>query len=206
MKKQLIVDGQKVEMTFEEVLVRFKPMINKEVRKHTATTNFNGIEAEDLYQALTLYVWNAFNDYDIERGTQFSTLLYNYLRDGKKRETSHLFAEKRTAEHGIFSIDVQTNSDSEDGKHFFHDTYEDFSLNTERCYDEKELYNLVFSNLSDMERDVLEILLCEVDGQRGDKKAFAEKWGFSRPTAYKKISEISEKLQVLVLQNGYSLC
>ena len=206
MKKQLIVDGQKVEMTFEEVLVRFKPMINKEVRKHTATTNFNGIEAEDLYQALTLYVWNAFNDYDIERGVQFSTLLYNYLRDGKKRETSHLFAEKRTAEHGIFSIDVQTNSDSEDGKHFFHDTYEDFSLNTERCYDEKELYNLVFSNLSDMERDVLEILLCEVDGQRGDKKAFAEKWGFSRPTAYKKISEISEKLQVLVLQNGYSLC
>lgn len=205
MKKLLIVDGQKVEMTFEEVLNRFKPMVKKEVRKHTATTNFNGIEEEDLYQALTLYVWNAFNDYDIERGVQFSTLLYNYLRDGKRRETAHLFAEKRTAEHGIFSIDVQTNSDSEEGKHFFHDTYEDFSLNTERCYEEQELYSLVFNNLSDMERDVLEILMCEVEGVRGDKKAFAEKWGFSRPTAYKKISEISEKLQLLVLQNGYSL-
>lgn len=203
MKKMIKVSANETKaMTFEECLKRFEPMMVKEAKKHTDMVLFNGVEFEDLMQVLSVALWEAYNEYKIELGNQFSTFLYNKLRNAKKEETSPCFAKKRTAEHGIFSIDDALKS--EDGSEADTGIY-DLKANTERDVVNKEFLDLLKEQLDEMEMDVLRILLDENQGYRANKKAFANKYGFSRPTAYTRIKKITIKIQELMLDNGYML-
>lgn len=200
MKKMIKVSATVTkEMTFEDCLKRFKPMVIRETKKHTEHVVFNGVEYEDLMQDLTISLWEAFNEYDLEAGTQFSTFLFNKLRDGKRRATHHLYAKKRTAPNGSFSIEDTMMNEFEDGGVI------DSNVNLEEEFESNEFVNLLTSHLSEMEIDVLKIMVDEAEGRRADKKAFATKWGMSRPTAYSRIRKATEKIQELVLDNGYML-
>lgn len=204
MKKMIRVNSTTVkEMTFEECLKRYKPMIIRETKKHTEHVIFNGVEYEDLMQELTIATWNAFNKYDVEVGTQFSTFLFNELRDGKRRATHHLFAKKRTAPNGSFSIEDTMQNEFDDSCK--ESGVVDWNTNLEESYESNEFVSLLSANLTDMEMDVLKIMVDEAEGRRADKKAFATKWGMSRPTAYSRIKTATLKIQELVLDNGYML-
>lgn len=207
MKKLIKINATTTkEMTFEEVLNdrQVQRMMKAEARKHTRECQHH-VETEDLLQEMSLSVYKAYELFDVTTGFLFTTFLFNHLRDGKRRATHHLFAEKRQADQNSFSFykdaDLQNSGNAEEGE-IYEVQFEDQSANSEAIFIEKEFLSL-FENLSEIEKDVLKILLCEVEGKRADKKAFATKWGMSRPTAYKKIASIQNILKERVLDNGY---
>jgi len=199
MNKQIKLNTGIKFMTFEEVVEQFTPMINRKINEHQLQTTFNAVEEDDMRQHLLIRLWKAYERYDITTGNCFSTVLYQDLRSGKREATFKLFAKKRVNEAGVTSLDKEI---AEDASLLDMISYEE---NFDQQLADKEIVNLLDDNLSEMEKDVLKILVEESSGRRADKKSFATKWGITRPTAYKRIEAITYKLQEMMLDAGYMI-
>lgn len=82
MKKQLIIKGEVVEMTFEEVLEQFTPAIHKEINDQKSKVSNGTEEREDMFQDASVELWKAYQKYDIEQGLYFFTYAQKYIRGG----------------------------------------------------------------------------------------------------------------------------
>lgn len=209
MKKQIRVNEQVVEMSLEEVIKKFRPMLAKETRKHTDNTVFNAIDKEDLMQEMTIATWEALETYDLSYGTQFSTHLYNHLRGQKTKVTQPLFAKKRSATHGIFSLDSsnefdQFTDDSLLEKNVLK-SLADQNADIESVFFNDDIEKLIYENTNEMERDFIEIMILESQGKYGNKAEVGKKYGLDRKTVARRVEKTKMKLQNLLLKNDYAM-
>jgi RNA polymerase sigma factor (sigma-70 family) len=74
MKKMLILPkGERKEVTFEEILNKYKPLLNKQAYL------WYQYDRQDIYQTASIGLWKAYENYDIERGYAFSTMAKRYV-------------------------------------------------------------------------------------------------------------------------------
>lgn len=69
MKKSFIVDGQVVQMSFEQAFKQFERMIHFIIHKRTNTM----FDYEELYQESLIVFWKAYESYDVKKEIAFAT-------------------------------------------------------------------------------------------------------------------------------------
>ena len=115
MRKQIknIKNGKVIikEMNIEEVMNEFKGLINTYTRRAYMVSPMD--EIEDLRQLTLMTVVETFNEYDIEFGTAFSTLLVTNFRGMISTLKAYESAEKRRKYEKV-STETAIGNDAED--------------------------------------------------------------------------------------------
>lgn len=115
MRKQIknIKNGKVIikEMNIEEVMNEFKGLINTYTRRAYMVSPMD--EIEDLRQLTLMTVVETFNEYDIEFGTAFSTLLVTNFRGMISTLKAYESAEKRSKYEKV-STETVIGNDAED--------------------------------------------------------------------------------------------
>lgn len=115
MRKQIknIRNGRVIikEMNIEEVMNEFKGLINTYTRRAYMVSPMD--EIEDLRQLTLMTVVETFNEYDIEFGTAFSTLLVTNFRGMISTLKAYESAEKRSKYEKV-STETAIGNDAED--------------------------------------------------------------------------------------------
>ena len=115
MRKQIknIKNGKVIikEMNIEEVMNEFKGLINTYTRRAYMVSPMD--EIEDLRQLTLMTVVETFNEYDIEFGTAFSTLLVTNFRGMISTIKAYGNAEKRSKYEKV-STETAIGNDAED--------------------------------------------------------------------------------------------
>ena len=77
MKKLIIVSQDKMtEMEFEEVLKKYKPLINKEIYAWVKS-----YEYDELFQVCSIALWKAFENYDYTKEIGFGYIAKMYIKN-----------------------------------------------------------------------------------------------------------------------------
>lgn len=115
MRKQIknIKNGKVIikEMNIEEVMNEFKGLINTYTRRAYMVSPMD--EIEDLRQLTLMTVVETFNEYNIEFGTAFSTLLVTNFRGMISTLKAYESAEKRSKYEKV-STETAIGNDAED--------------------------------------------------------------------------------------------
>lgn len=185
MKKQLIIKNEVVEMTFEETLKLFTPSIHKEINRQKANFNRDHEEIADMFQDASLYLWKAFEKYDIETGYHFSTYAKHYIQRGAQSETVKNNAQKRDGQ--TVSMDENLNGDD--------DTFTLNNLLSEEVdFDspliEREIINEAILLMTNLEVEYLFLMLNDYTIQEA-----ADKKGVAKGTVQEKFRKIRAKLK-----------
>ena len=85
-------------MSFDELLKRYKAFIGNEAFKFKRDSMFGDptVDKDDIEQVFLMTLYNAYNEYSIERGTTFSTFLYYKMRGAK----SSILSNRLQRRHG----------------------------------------------------------------------------------------------------------
>lgn len=159
MKTKLIkVNNEMREMSFEEVLDEFKPMIHAELNSQKSKINRLEEEKEDMFQDGCIWLWKAYNSYDISKKTHFSTHAYMYIKRGVQNITLKNNTQGRK---NLQTTSLNASLDSEN---------EEFSLENILCKDDNNSDEIIlkeallFSSklMTEKEKDMLSFMISEV--------------------------------------------
>lgn len=187
-KTILFSDGTTQQMTIEEALVKFKPMVIKEMRKANNKFIFNAVNEEDFKQILDIELWKAFEAYDYTTGNCFTTYLYYKLQKGKRDATYSRYALKNQG------TSVSMNAPIGDDDLKLEDMFasDDSSMN---AIDAKELTAIILSNTSFEEVELLQIIM---DVHNNSVQEYATKYNITRQAANQRVLKLKKKLQSII--------
>lgn len=184
------------QMSFEEVLEQFDGMIKRFANEALEKIIYNKPEREELMQELRIQVWEAYKRYDGKHA--FSTYLHFRLQHGIHRVTMKLYAQKRTNEKGVISLNkvIGGGDDSEQElENLFGEedleitslTFREFMVELEKKMDLSE-------------KKMLKVLLNRNDYSVQD---LANELGISRQGANKKVNKFKKKMANLMIESGF---
>lgn len=188
MKKDIIREGKIENLTFEEIMTKYSNLCKKLSYKYlvhlTKTHAF-----EDCKQVADLWLWKAYNDYDIEKGLEFGTLAQRYIEQALQRETIQMNACKRQIDKEI-AVHLDSDVNDEDGTDF-HNLIGDNGFEEE--FVSKQFLLKLIGSLSGLEKELFLVLI-------GEKKAIrvAEEQGVSRMYISKRLKSFKEKMTFMV--------
>ena len=189
MKTILFSDGTKKEMTFEEVRLRFMPMILQAIRRTNSKFVYNEVEEEDFRQELEIELWRAYEQYELTSGNCFSTYLHYKLQKGIRNVTYTRYSLKNR-HNGLISMNAPTGEDDLKLEDMFasdEDTLGDIVY--------QELVKLVMSNVTEEEQDTLK---CMLNKKEFSVQNYADKYGITRQAANQRIVKLRKKLSAIV--------
>ncbi|MCY8857450.1 sigma-70 family RNA polymerase sigma factor [Bacillus atrophaeus] len=189
MKTILLSNGQALKLTFEETRKQFLPMIKKTIKQTNSKFVFNIIDEEDFSQELEIELWRAYEDYDFNYGTCFSTYLYYKLKKGVRNVTYSRYTLKNK-NNGISSIDAPI--DNKDLKLIDILPTIDYSLNN---LVSNELIEIILENTPPKDRDALQVIL---DRETFSVSKYATKHQISRQAANQRIVKLRKQLQKVI--------
>lgn len=199
MKKEIrFAKGVVKEMTYEEVLTKFTPLMNKFANaklNQMAYENHNKPEKDELLQELRLEVWEAYKRYDKTQAV-FSTFLYYRLKLGLTRGTNKYYAQKRNNEAGEVSFSSTLNGDTET-------TLESAVGEFDAGFGATEFGKFIMDlekTLTDREKMYLQILMS--DGSYTVQN-MADEMGLTRQGVNKAFNKFKEKLEKILLEQNY---
>lgn len=191
--KQLIIKNEVVEMTFEEVLEEFTSSIHKEINRQKSMFNRTQEERDDMFQDASVWLWKAYQKYDIELGYHFSTFAKRYIQRGVQNETVKNNTQKRD---GVtVSMDQNLSDDNED-----------FSLSNilseEIDFDSpmvaREVMTEAINIMTDLEVEYLMLMLNDYTISE-----VAENKHVAKGTAQGKIKTIKDKIRLTAMKYNY---
>lgn len=194
MTKQLIIKGKVVEMTFEEVLNLFTPLIYKEINRQKAVFNRVSEEREDMYQDASLYLFKAYEKYDIEKGYHFTTFARRYVQRGVQNMTRENQMQKRD---GItVSMDQQVQGSEGNAGELINLLVEETDMDSPIIA--QEIIKQVSNILTDNENDYLNAML---EGYTQTEVAKIK--GVTRQNAYLEFNKIKNKIRLVATKYRY---
>lgn len=203
MKKQVILsNGVVKEMTYEEVLKQFNPMMNRFANSAIDKVVYNKPEKEELLQEMRIQAWTAFKRYDEIHA--FSTCLVPRLQHAIHKSTSKMYAQKRKKTGFEHSIDEVLSSEDGEGGGFAYGSIlgeEDAEMSS---LDFREFISGLENKLTDAEKKMIRVLIEKEDGY--SVQDFADDEGISRQGANKRLTKFKEKMEYLLLSSGYAVC
>ena len=112
--KLMIINNEYKEMSFDEVLEQFTPAIHKEINIQKSSFSRDKEEREDMFQVGCLWLWKAYNKYDVTTKNHFSTLAFSYIKRGVQDLTLVNNAQKRDDKGKTTSMYASLNGTDED--------------------------------------------------------------------------------------------
>lgn len=193
MKKKMIIKGEVVEMSFEEVLELFTPIIYKEIISHKTRIDRVEEEKDDMFQEASIRLWYAFNNYDIDTNYHFSTFAMRYIQGGVQNLTIKNNAQKRDGVN--VSLD-QSFDDSEDSSTLNDLLSDDSDLSSPMVA--REILSETMEKLTDLE---VEYLLRMLSGYNASE--VAREKDVTRQTAKEKFDKIKRIVKEVSIKYGY---
>ena len=188
--KQIILSSNhKKEMTFEEVVEQFEPMLRKKIWNTNNRSLYNKVETEDFMQELMVELWKAYDQYDPELGNCFSTYLHFKLLKGVRDVTYSRYFQKNQ-HNGLISMDAKMGNTEMEIKDLFKsdaDTSEDLEY--------KELINLILDNIEEEEVELLKVI---IDRQIYTVQDYANKHNITRQGANQRVIKLRKKLKNII--------
>lgn len=184
MQKELIIENKVVTMSFDEVLNKFTPAIHKEIKKQKVVFDRPSEERDDLFQNASIWLWKAFEKYDISKKTHFSTLAFPYIKKGIQQITEKNNTNKRGIVDYTTSIDKTINENEDSLYTLLHDE----GLDVENDLIVKDILETVVSQLTDKEEEALEYML---EGRHSTE--LAEKYNITRQCTASRYRRVRSK-------------
>lgn len=200
MTKAIILnDGIVKNMTYEEIVEQFHPMIKGYARRCVEKFVFNAPEYEEVLQELYIQTWIAYERYNGINA--FSTYLVPRLKHGTHKATQKLYAKKRTNLKGSISIN-EIIGGGDDAEQEFEALLgaEDLELESTSF---RELMFKLEKILDPCEKLMLKVMLDKDDFSIRD---LGDKLGMSRQGANKKYNKFKDKMAVILRETGYTTC
>lgn len=190
-----VSEGRIVSMTFEQCRSFFKKMVYKEIMVLN-NKMYNTLDEEDLKQELDIELWRAFEKYDINRNTCFSTFLYYRLKKGSSLVLKKLFAKKNDSNGMIYSLEAE----NEDGF-----SLEDVQADRKTSFIESdvaalEMYKcLVDSCKTEKEKELLEIII----NKQSKLNIYAERHGITPQAASRQVKVMRQRLRYILKSKNF---
>ena len=193
MKKKMIIKGEVVEMSFEEVLELFTPAIHREINKQKAIFDRPSEERDDMFQEASIAVWRGFKNHDENSNHHFSTYIMQYIRHGVQEITIKNNAVKRSGLDSNINLSLD---DLEEGDSLKNIISENPDLSSPMIA--REILSETIKELTDLEAEYLLKMMC------GYKAAdVANEKGVTRQTAKEKFDKIKKKIEKISIEYGY---
>lgn len=187
--KQLLIKGNVLEMDFNGVMKKFRPLCNKFSNKMF----LDGYEKEDLLQVCYMCLYNAYNMYDIEKQNDFFTFCYACINNEFKRLIRDSKNQKRnTDNYSFININDKTNNNTITYSEIIPD-----KTNIEEEVINSELVKLINSYITEEERLILPILM----GLKTQKQ-YSLEVGISPEGARKRCNKLQLKLKQKLSYNA----
>lgn len=192
MTKQLIIKNEVVEMTFAEVLDLFKPLIYKEINRQKSLFNRVSEERDDMFQDASMYLWKAYEKYELEKGYHFTTFARRYIQRGVQNMTRENQRQKRD---GVtVSMDQQVKN--EEGSELVNFLVDDTDMDNPIIA--QEVIEQAFNIMSETEAESLKCIL------KGMTRAeIAHKKGITRQNAYMEYKRVEDKIRLVAMKYQY---
>ena len=192
MTKQLIIKNEVVEMTFAEVLDLFTPLIYKEINRQKSLFNRVSEERDDMFQDASMYLWKAYEKYDLEKGYHFTTFARRYIQRGVQNMTRENQRQKRD---GVtVSMDQQVKD--EEGSELVNFLIDDTDMDNPIIA--QEVIEQAFNIMSETEAESLKCIL------KGMTRAeIAHKKGITRQNAYMEYKRVEDKIRLVAMKYQY---
>ena len=192
MTKQLIIKNEVVEMTFAEVLDLFTPLIYKEINRQKSLFNRVSEERDDMFQDASMYLWKAYEKYDLEKGYHFTTFARRYIQRGVQNMTRENQRQKRD---GVtISMDQQVKN--EEGSELVNFLIDDTDMDNPIIA--QEVIEQAFNIMSETEAESLKCIL------KGMTRAeIAHKKGITRQNAYAEYKRVEDKIRLVAMKYQY---
>lgn len=192
MTKQLIIKNEVVEMTFAEVLDLFKPLIYKEINRQKSLFNRVSEERDDMFQDASMYLWKAYEKYELEKGYHFTTFARRYIQRGVQNMTRENQRQKRD---GVtVSMDQQVKDD--EGSELVNFLVDDTDMDNPIIA--QEVIEQAFNIMSETEAESLKCIL------KGMTRAeIAHKKGITRQNAYMEYKRVEDKIRLVAMKYQY---
>ena len=192
MTKQLIIKNEVVEMTFAEVLDLFKPLIYKEINRQKSLFNRVSEERDDMFQDASMYLWKAYEKYELEKGYHFTTFAKRYIQRGVQNMTRENQRQKRD---GVtVSMDQQVKN--EEGSELVNFLVDDTDM--DNTIIAQEVIEQAFNIMSETEAESLKCIL------KGMTRAeIAHKKGITRQNAYMEYKRVEDKIRLVAMKYQY---
>ena len=192
MTKQLIIKNEVVEMTFAEVLDLFTPLIYKEINRQKSLFNRVSEERDDMFQDASMYLWKAYEKYELEKGYHFTTFARRYIQRGVQNMTRENQRQKRD---GVtVSMDQQVKN--EEGSELVNFLVDNTDM--DNTIIAQEVIEQAFSIMSETEAESLKCIL------KGMTRAeIAHKKGITRQNAYMEYKRVEDKIRLVAMKYQY---
>lgn len=190
--KTIKIDNKEKEMSFAEVLSQFTPAIYKEINRQKSKFDRKEEEYDDLFQNASIWLWKAYNVYDINLGNHFSTIAFPYIKKGVQEITDLNNAQKRGVIDYSTSLDAQLTSD--DGG-FSLSNILPASINIEDEVELQEMLSSFINTLTEKEKTAFQFIL---EGRHSTELAKAE--GVTRQCSAARYRQVKDKF----LQDFYN--
>lgn len=192
MTKQLIIKNEVVEMTFAEVLDLFTPLIYKEINRQKSLFNRVSEERDDMFQDASMYLWKAYEKYELEKGYHFTTFARRYIQRGVQNMTRENQRQKRD---GVtVSMDQQVKN--EEGSELVNFLVDDTDM--DNTIIAQEVIEQAFSIMSETEAESLK---CILNGMT--RAEIAHKKGITRQNAYMEYKRVEDKIRLVAMKYQY---
>lgn len=194
MKKKMIIKGETVEWTFEQVLEYLTPAIHKEINQQKAVFDRPQEEREVMYQEASIQLYKCFKNYDIESGYHFSTFARRYIQKGVQYETIRNNFQKNDG--GIhLSMDQNLSDESEDFS-LANTLSEEFDFDSPMMA--RDVISESIKVMTDTEVEYLLLMLNDYT-----QTEIANERGTSRMAASYKTRKIKEIIKEVATKYGY---
>lgn len=192
MTKQLIIKNEVVEMTFAEVLDLFTPLIYKEINRQKSLFNRVSEERDDMFQDASMYLWKAYEKYELEKGYHFTTFARRYIQRGVQNMTRENQRQKRD---GVtVSMDQQVKN--EEGSELVNFLVDNTDM--DNTIIAQEVIEQAFNIMSETEAESLKCIL------KGMTRAeIAHKKGITRQNAYMEYKRVEDKIRLVAMKYQY---
>jgi len=159
MKTIVKSNGLSERMNFEQVMVEFKGIITKMIKKYYGL-NVGVIDMEDLMQEGYMAMWKAFDTYNEENC--FSTHLTWKLRERFTHLTVNATQEKRdSSKYKMINLEFEIDGNG-DKNTTIQDVVADEKVNIEKSITESGLIKFIKENLNEFELKLLLVNLGEL--------------------------------------------
>lgn len=193
MKKTIILsNGVKKEMTYEEVVKQFTPMMNRYTNSAILTFG-DKVVKEDMLQEMLIETWRAYEIYDGKHA--FSTILVPKLKKVTANSAKKITAKKRKS-NGVLSMSA-TIGDTEDLT--LEDMFAEEDFTAEKMI-ASEMMAAILPHLN--EREKIEIL-CILYPLEFTSTDLAKKLGIVRQAAHQRVVKLKKKLQTILIENHF---
>jgi len=199
MKTRIAIENLTKEIPFEEVLPLITPMIK---RISLDTNGVYGLEHEDLEQELAFQAYQSWQIWDPDRGTKFSTYVYNALMRRKNFLVRFAKTKRRNNGRSPISLDGTPGVQNEGGTFQLYDILADDGADPETYAYLMEIRDLAEDVLSSMRKNSQTIIRELLDGYT--QVEVSKKNGVTQSLVCYHLNSFRRKLREKMELKGYS--